>query len=480
MGNVVLSEHQVVDASPEEVFLCFGRSRQAGWLFGAECDEVQPGSVVRLALPMGRLSGEEVLEGTGRIVSVKPNRRIVLQQETPWRGTLTCTIRAEGPKRSRVRVTSEVPEDAVAWLMRRGGADPDREDDPDSWPVGLLVSSSGPASVLCGASVELAQMAIEEINADGRVAGRFLRLEVGDDGTDPRRGAAEMLRLIEHRRCQVVITNVISATFNALAPIARRAGVLLIYAPMNEGGLCQSGLFRFGERPSSQLRGSISRLMRETGGRRWYLAGNDYCWPKAANRSARRIIERAGGSVVGTRYEAIGRRRFEPLLEDIEASGAELIVSTFIGGDEAEFERQCYEYGLRSRTQTVALVLDEATRQHVGDAASEGLWSPLGYFEQLPTAANEQFVKRYRRRVGPYAPPISSLSESVYEAIHLHASAARKARSWDQSAVGRALESGVFDGPRGRVSVRDPSTVDQGIFLARSSGGGLTVDEQIA
>jgi branched-chain amino acid transport system substrate-binding protein len=480
MGSVALAEDQLIDAVPEEIFRLFGRSREAGWLFGATCDEVRPGAVVRFVLPMGEQFGGDVLEGTGRIATLEPNRRIVLNQETPWSGKLTVTIRPEGQTRSRVRVIAEVPEDAFMWLLRRGGRDAAEPADDDAWPVGLLVSQSGPASVFAGASVELARLAIDEVNADGRVAGRYLRLAVGDDGTDPRHGAAEMRRLIERCDCRVVITNVISATFAVVARIAERAGVLLIYSPVNEGGACGQRLFRLGERPETQLRGSIPWLMRSTGGRSWYLAGNDYCWPKATNRAARRIIERSGGKVVGTRYEAMGRRRFEPLLEDIASSGADLIVSTFVGGDEVEFERQCYEYGLRSRCQTLAPALDEATREHVGDAAGAGLWSPFGYFEQLPTAANQRFLEDYRRRVGACAPPVSSLSESVYEAVHLHASAARKARSWEPTSVGRALQGAEFDGPRGRVAVRDPSTVDQSMFLAQSVAGGLRVHEQIA
>lgn len=481
MGNVALADDQVIDATPEEVFDLFGCSREVGWLFGAICEEVRPGSAIRLLLPMGERFGGELLEGTGRIVAVERNRRIVLRQETPWPSTITCTIRPLGDRRSHVRVIAEIPEDALGWLLRRGGSDGNEPPDPHSWPVGLLVSQSGLGNVYAGATVDLARLAIDEINADGRVAGRYLCLEVGDDRTDARHGAAELQRLIERRKCRVVITNVMSSTFSAIAEIAEQAGVLLVHAPLNEGGHCGRGLFRFGERPSSQLRGSIRKLMRSTGARRWYLAGNDYCWPKATNRTARRIIERSGGSVVGTRYEALGGRKFEPLLQDIERSGADFVVSTFIGGDEAEFERQSYRYGLRGRCQTLALGLDENTRQHIGDAASAGLWSPFGYFEQLPTASNREFLERYRAHAGAWAPPVSSFSESVYEAVHLCASAARRARSWDPVALGQAMQGIEFDGPRGRVSVRDPSMVDQAMYLARAvTGAGLVVQDQLA
>ena len=39
--------------------------------------------------------------------------------------------------------------------------------------------------------------------------------------------------------------------------------------------------------------------LREACGRRWFLAGNDYVWPHAVHRAARRVIAREGGRIVG-------------------------------------------------------------------------------------------------------------------------------------------------------------------------------------
>jgi len=84
-------------------------------------------------------------------------------------------------------------------------------------------------------------------------------------------------------------------------------------------------------------------------------------------------------------------------------------------------------------------VLDESTRERIGDAAAAGLWTAFGYFQQLPTAENRAFLARYRDAFGPWAPPVSTLSESTYSAVHLYGAAARQAREDDPGQVTAAL-----------------------------------------
>lgn len=79
------------------------------------------------------------------------------------------------------------------------------------------------------------------------------------------------------------------------------------------------------------------------------------------------------------------------------------MLSTFVGADSAAFERQCFALGVRNRCRTLALAIDESTLERIGD------------FERLPTEANSALVARYRRTYGPWAPPLSTLTESVYE-----------------------------------------------------------------
>jgi urea transport system substrate-binding protein len=49
----------------------------------------------------------------------------------------------------------------------------------------------------------------------------------------------------------------------------------------------------------------------------------------------------AHGVIVGECFVPLGTKDFEPVIDAISSSGADLILSTLVGADEVAFERQC-------------------------------------------------------------------------------------------------------------------------------------------
>jgi urea transport system substrate-binding protein len=178
---------------------------------------------------------------------------------------------------------------------------------------------------------------------------------------------------------------------------------------------------------------------------------------------------------VGEALAPLGTRDFTPIVDAVLASGADVVLSSFVGADLVAFERQCHAMGVRDRARTLALALDEPTRERIGDAAGAGMWGVSGYFEQLPDAANTAFVRRYRAAFGSFAPPVSSISESAYEAMHLYAAAARRAGEDEPRMVARELRASRRDFPRGTVTVLGPETVSQQLYLAEATSGGFAI-----
>jgi branched-chain amino acid transport system substrate-binding protein len=215
--------------------------------------------------------------------------------------------------------------------------------------------------------------------------------------------------------------------------------------------------------------------MRDAGTRRAFLVGNDYCWPHVVHACARREIAERAGEVVGEGLAPLGSREFGPMIERILASRADLVVSAFVGADAVAFERQCHQAGLRDRCRTLVLALDEPTRERIGDRAAAGLWAVSGYFAELPGEVNGDFLGRYRATYGRFAPPVSSISESAYEALHLYAAAARRARDTEPRSVARELRGGHSRFPRGTVTLAGPETVRQDLYLAEARAGGFVL-----
>jgi branched-chain amino acid transport system substrate-binding protein len=471
VGTVVLAANESYSAAPEQLFGMFG-SAGSGWLFGAQCDILAPGAVVTIMLPLGTGAGDGQVEILGRVARLVPYRQIVIWHDLPWRGTLKIKFDPLVGSQTRVTVVAELDEDGLGWLMRRRGwpAAADRNDQMHR--IGLLTSKSGPGAVFAVACENLARMAVEELNADGGLRGRPVELLVGDDATDPELGAAETRRLIASG-CRVVLASVTSATFRALLRDNAAAGVPLIHPVLNEGGGGAGHILRWGERPAHQLGAAAAPFMKAWGVRDWFLVGDDYSWSHGAHAAARTALAQAGGRIIGEQYVPLGTQDFGPMIERIERVRADCVLSTLVGSDEVAFERQSWQMGLRSKCRTLSLVLDESTRERIGDAAARGLWTAFGYFQQLDTDSNASFLARYRAAYGQWAPPVSSLSEAVYETAQLYAGAVRATRDDDPPAVARALHHHRADMPRGAVALSGPHSVRQAIHVAEATTGGF-------
>ena len=262
-----------IDIPPATLFERFGRGDDSlGWLFGAQANDLKRGSLVRLALPLG---GFGSTEGVARIHKVVPYRRIDIVHESPWSGRVSCRFGSSGTG-SRIRLVVEVNSADIGWLSERLGLSVPDPVSTNEIRIGLLASLSGPAGIFGRATVNCAELAAAEVNADGGVASRPVRIVTADDGTDIDTGVAAMHRLLRTSKVQAVVGMHSSATYRAVRGMAVRDGVPFLYAPTSEEMAAHPLLFRLGETPIDQLHRALPRLAAETGGYRWYLVGNDY------------------------------------------------------------------------------------------------------------------------------------------------------------------------------------------------------------
>jgi ABC-type branched-subunit amino acid transport system substrate-binding protein len=338
---------------------------------------------------------------------------------------------------------------------------------PDRGPlkVGLLTSLSGSASLFGVPTRDAAQLAVDQINAKGGVEGRKLTLVVGDDASDPKTGNTATNKLVNSDKVDVLVGMHSSATRDAVKSIPERAGTLYLYTPAYEGGDCADDLFEFGEIPNQQLDPTIPYMMQKTGGKTWYIVGNDYVWPHDLADSAKKTIEANGGTVVGETFVPLGTSDFASVASKVKQADPDLIFAPLVGGDAVAFVKTAASFGIRAEYLTP--LMEENTVAGIGAKDAKGVNTALSYFSDVPTNANQAYLAAYKEKFGAKAPPQTSLSEGVYEAINFWAKAAEKAKSTDTDKVAAALEGLSFDGPRGKVTM-DPEShhVTQNMYLA--------------
>ncbi len=316
--------------------------------------------------------------------------------------------------------------------------------------IGVLHSLSGTLADSERPLVDAVRLAAEEINADGGLLGRPIELVVVDGKSDPAHFAAEAERLITQEKISVLFGCWTSSCRRAVAPVVESHRHLLFY-PVQYEGLEQSpNIIYTGAAPNQQIipgaRWAIDNL-----GRRVYLLGSDYIFPRAANHLIRDLVTAADGDVVAERYLPLGASDFSDLIADIRRRSPDVILNTINGDSNLHFFRALKASGIT--TPVMSFSLAESELQAMGaDLRHPAHYAVWGYFQSLPNAANTRFVAAFQKRYGVDR-VTSDPIEASYNGLRLWANAVRETGSTGPEQINRVIGRHSVAGPSGVVAV---------------------------
>lgn len=330
-----------------------------------------------------------------------------------------------------------------------GGADP-------TWRVGVLFSRSGVMSVSETEHFLGTVLAIEQINAAGGVLGRPLEPVAFDPKSDPN----EYRRLAEHllldHGISVIFGCSTSSGRKAVLPAIERRNGLLWYCSLYEGFEFSPNVIYTGAAPNQNTLQLAAYLLRHHG-RRIFLVGSDYIYPRETNRIMREVVEQHGGEIVDEvylPYEAV-TSAVSAAVKAIQQAQPDVVFSTLVGRPAREFYRLYRELGGDTNKITVAsLTMVECEVQQVGAELCQGHITAATYFSSLPGKANERFVAQMRERFGQHT-PVSMWAEGAYSQIQLFARSLEITGSLDTQKLVQAALTITLDGPSGSLRL-DP------------------------
>lgn len=344
-----------------------------------------------------------------------------------------------------------------------------------TFTVGLLAPTSGVQGMYGPGAHACARLACEIWNEEGGVNGREIRLTLIDSGSPPSALKAELepllARDVDGRRqvdALVAVTN--TATCQAVSQIVD-ARVPMVYTPHFEGSGLPDWVHAIGETPQRQLVPAIDWVAQRHRVTRWYLLGQDYCWPRETHRHAVAHIRSRGDEVVAERYVRLGEQRFDTIIEHIAQTGADALLISMVGTDSVHMCRAFGKAGLSGKLVRLSVAIDQCALLGMGHQNTDGLYIAHGYFAGLESPTNESFLDRYSARFGKRAPALGGPAQSIYEGfVHLHRQAMCSGH--------RPPRGGLSSIRAGRSGVSDGST--DPIYLARAEGLGLKVMASIA
>lgn len=318
--------------------------------------------------------------------------------------------------------------------------------------VGILHSLSG-TMAMSEVSVKDAELlAIEEINKAGGVLGKQIEPVIEDGASAPPTFAEKAKKLIQSDKVATIFGGWTSASRKAMLPVVEQYDGLLWYPVQYEGMEASENIFYAGAAPNQQIVPAVDWLLQNKG-KKVFLLGSDYVFPRTANKIIKAQVTAKGGTVTGEEYTPLGYTDYSTIINKIKEQKPQVILNTLNGDSNVAFFKQLKSMGITSKDLTVmSFSIAEEEVRGIGADNLEGQLVSWNYYQTTNTPENDKFVKAYKAKYGSNRVTDDPI-EAAYDNVYLWAKAVEKAKSTEVDKVRAAAKGIEFNAPEGKVTI---------------------------
>lgn len=321
------------------------------------------------------------------------------------------------------------------------------------WRIGVLFSRAGATAATETEHFYGTVLAIEEINAAGGVAGGLLDPVVYDPKCDVDEFRRLATRMLQEDDVTVIFGCSTSSSRKAVLPVIERNNALLWYCSIYEGFEYSPNIIYTGAVPNQNSMQLAAWLLRHCG-RRLFLVGADYIYPRESNRIMRDMVEHNGGEIVEELYLPIDAdpSALAAVVDEIKAVEPDVVFSTLVGRSARAFYQLYRERGIDPAHIPIAsLTMTEGETRMIGSELCSGHILSSSYVNTVDYDGNRRFLEAWRARFGDQ--PASMWSEMAYNQVHLFARALARTRSLNTAKLVEAVHEVDFDSPEGVLRI---------------------------
>ncbi|NIA69892.1 ABC transporter substrate-binding protein [Pelagibius litoralis] len=318
--------------------------------------------------------------------------------------------------------------------------------------VGVLFSLTGTTGIIEESLNKATIMAIEEINDQGGINGMQIEAVVEDPASDPATFAQKARKLVLSDKCVSVFGSYTSASRKAVLPVFEKRKNLYWYPTLYEGRECSKNVIYTGAVPNQQQDEFVPWLVKNFG-KRWYLIGSNYIYPKEENNYCKKLLKELGAEVVNEEYVPLGHSEFSSVVNKFRSEKPDVIFSTVVGDSVVALHRQYRAAGLDPAKMPMAsLTTSENEVAAMGGDAAAGHFTSAPYFMVWDSPENQKFVESYQKRWG--ADKVTHfVSEPCYFQVKMFQQAVSKLAPSDinPAEIREAVKGVELTAPQGKV-----------------------------
>lgn len=342
------------------------------------------------------------------------------------------------------------------------------EGSPGQIKIGVLNDRSGFQSDLAGeGSAVAARLAAEDFG--GEINGKKIVVLAADMQNKPDIAASIARQWLDTEGVAVIADNQLSSAALAVQDLANARGKITINVSSAStdltGARCSPTGFKWSYDTYSAATGTGNAVVQQ-GGKTWFFFTADYTFGKLLQEQTSKVVEAAGGKVVGAALHPTGASDFSSYLLQAMSSGAQVIGLANGGTDTINSIKQGHEFGLGTpgKPQFAGLTMFITDIHALGLDAAQGLLLTTTFYWDRDESSRT-WAKRFYAVTGKMPTMVHA---GVYSGVHHYLAAVKATGSEDGPTVAKAMRAmPVEDATVHDAAIMPNGRVLQDLYLVR-------------
>ncbi|MCC6212403.1 MAG: ABC transporter substrate-binding protein [Burkholderiales bacterium] len=331
------------------------------------------------------------------------------------------------------------------------------------------------------------ELALEEINKAGGVAGRKIEVISREDGGNPGDAVRAAEELISRENVSLLMGTFASHIGLAVSNLANQRKVVFIAAePLTDKIVWENGnRYTFRVRPSTYMQVAMlvpdaAKLKKQ----RWAIVYPNYEYGQSATASFKKLLAKAqpGVQFVAEQAPALNKIEAGAVVQALADAKPDAIFSSLFGADLQKFVREGNTRGLFKNRVVFNLLGGEPEYLDPLKEETPNGWYVTGYpWSEIKTPAHQKFLAAYQAKWKDY-PRLGSIVG--YSTMYTVANMLKRAGGTDTEKMIAAMKGMEMDTPIGPIVWRpidNQSTMGAYVGqLANKNGKGVMVNWRFA
>ncbi len=267
--------------------------------------------------------------------------------------------------------------------------------------IGFITDLSGVYSGPDGpGGVEAIRMAIEEMG--GAIDGRKIELLTADHQNKADIASAKAREWFDQKGLDMLIGGTNSSAALAMSRVAaeKKKPIIVVGAgaPALTNEQCTPYTLNYAYDTVAQARGTGGAVVK-TGGKTWYFLTADYAFGHALQADTTRVVQAAGGAVLGSVSHPLSAGDFSSFLLQAQGSKAEILALANAGADATNAIKAANEFGVTQTMKLAGLIMFINDIHALGLPTAQGMYLTDSWYwngSDDARAWSREFYKRHK------------------------------------------------------------------------------------